>query len=61
MYTQVIFGTDFPTKSIEDLGLAVSVLTDGNKSLLSLISLVLIGLQKMLEAAFLFDTLPLKV
>ena len=30
-------------------------------SLLSLVSLVLAGLQNMLETAFLFDTLPLKV
>ena len=56
---QVIFGTDFPTMRKEEL----TGLTDAtiNGSLLSLVSLVLIGLQKMLETAFLFDTLPLKV
>ena len=56
---QVIFGTDFPTRPKEELTGLTDAKIDG--SLLSLVSLVLTGLQKMLEMAFLFDTLPLKV
>ena len=54
---KVIFGADFPARPKEEL----ADLTDVDGSLLSLVSLVLIGLQKMLETAFVFDTLPLKV
>jgi hypothetical protein len=56
---QVIFGSDFPTRPKEELAGLTDANIDG--SFLSLVLLVLTGLQKMLEAAFLFDALPLKV
>ena len=55
--SKVIFGADFPARPKEEL----VDLTDIDGSLLSLVSLVFIGLQKMIETAFVFNALPLKV
>ena len=54
-----MFGSIFPIKSKDELGLKKAKVDEG--SIYSLLFYVLRGLQAMIDTYFVFDTLPLKV